>query len=548
MGTSSAAPASIPVPNRGRLGSLFRVPVDYVLEVYTNFALHTAITLPNTPTDYEQKRPSATIITHTLNDVIREHTENHLTQITLRGVSGYTARLGHTRDGGVSSLTGPKILTEFDIFLDEYQKQCAKLGDLNVYMVFRALNEGVALKVEPINWQWNENAASARFSYNWTLELEAYGPAPENPLTDIFSPATEMLKQAQDQINRAAGAVELGAAALGNVQGELSEVTNTMRSVGRVGTALQNVIGEVDNIRTFVTETLPATFFREVSRFAAAADDFMELKGELGEDVGELSAAGYAVYDFINRNVARPAAEAISSALTAAGLLKVTPEAIRVIQRIGTVEEILPTDQGAIDFSVLRTHVQYTWRSGDTLQSLALRAFGDAARWPEIMDFNGLRSPRQWGDGTPIMVGDTLSVPREVEIETRGAVRGDPFSTDIALDLSTRDISFVDNDIKVTDGRYNLEQALALRMLTEQGESYLFPAYGLPVRVGGTSADREVAYLASHVRDQLLRDARVREVRDVSVLVEGDTLAVSVSLSPISGDAITLVTPYMREV
>lgn len=538
MGTSSAAPASIPVPNRGRLGSLFRVPVDYVLEVYIFGDLHTAITLPNTPTDYEQKRPSATIITHTLNDVVREHTENHLTQITLRGVSGYAARLGHTRDGGVSSLTGPRILTEFDIFLDEYQKQCAKLVDLNVQMVFRALNEGVALRVEPINWQWNENAASARFSYNWTLELEAYGPAPENPLTDIFSPATEMLKAAQDKINAVAGLVELGGAALNNVQGELSEVTNTIRSVGRVGTALQNVIGEVDNIRTFVTETLPATLIREAGRFSRAVDDLNELTAATADNwstaVDQLTSLGtYADSLF-------------EAAITGGGLLKVSPETLKAVE-LGTIEST-PTDQGAIDFSVLRTHVQYTWRSGDTLQSLALRAFGDAARWPEIMDFNGLRSPRQWGDGTPIMVGDTLSVPRDVEIETRGAVRGDPFSTDIALDLSTRDISFVDNDIKVTDGRYNLEQALALRMLTEQGESYLFPAYGLPVRVGGTSADREVAYLASHVRDQLLRDARVREVRDVSVLVEGDTLAVSVSLSPISGDAITLVTPYMREV
>lgn len=539
MGISSAAPASIPVPNRGRLGSLFRVPIDYVLEVHTNLALQTAVTLPNTPTDYEQKRPSATIITHTLNDVIREHTENHLTQITLRGVSGYTARLGHTRDGGVSSLTGPKILLEFDAFLDEYQKLCAALGDLNVYMVFRALNEGVALKVEPLNWQWSESAGSARFSYNWTLELEAYGPAPVSQLTDIFSPVTEALRSAQDKINAVAGAVELAGAALGNVQGELSEVTNTMRSVGRVGTALQNVIGEADNIRTFVTETLPATLVREANRFDRASSDLIELSDEILEDA-------YSAYDFTEANVVRPAQQVLYNALSIAGLLKVSPETLAAVE-LGTIEST-PTEQGATFVGIQRTNTQYTWRAGDTLQALALRAYGDASRWPEIAEFNGLRSPRQWGDGTPIMAGDTVSVPREAETETRGAVRGDPFSTDISLDLSTRDISFVDNDLKVTNGRHNLEQALALRMLTEQGESYLFPAYGLPVRVGGTSADREVAYLASHVRDQLARDSRVREVRDVSVLVEGDTLAVSVSLFPISGDAITLVTPYMREV
>jgi hypothetical protein len=146
------------------------------------------------------------------------------------------------------------------------------------------------------------------------------------------------------------------------------------------------------------------------------------------------------------------------------------------------------------------------------------------------------------------VVGDTLAVPQEVEFETRGSIAADPFGTDIALDLAQRDIIFEDDDLALKSGRQNLEQAVALRMLTEQGEAYIMPAYGLPVRVGGTNTARELTYLASHVRDQLLRDSRVRDVRDVSVLVDGDTLAVSVSLSPVSGDAIDLVTPYLREV
>ena len=60
MGVSSTAPISIPTPNSGRLGSLFRVPIDYLLEMYEDGRLQTAVTLPQSPSDYEQKRPSAT--------------------------------------------------------------------------------------------------------------------------------------------------------------------------------------------------------------------------------------------------------------------------------------------------------------------------------------------------------------------------------------------------------------------------------------------------------------------------------------------------------
>jgi nucleoid-associated protein YgaU len=543
MGISSTAPLSIPTPNSGRFGSLLRVPIDYVLEVYVVDSLQSAVTLPNTPTDYEQKRPSATIITHTLNDVVREHTENHVTQITLKGVTGYSARLGHTRDGGVSSLLGPKILSEFDVFLNEYQTLCAKKGAINVHMVFRALNEEVAFRVEPTNWEWSESAGGARFSYNWTLELEAYGPAPKNPKTDILSPVTEALKTAQDQINRVAGGAELGATAIQNIRGELGEVTNTIRSVGRVATALQNVVGEVDGLRTFVTHTLPSTLVAEARRFGKAWEDAKEFGTALvNEGLGEWSSIG----DDLLRAVGYTAETSKYNALTSAGLLGVSPETLNATEQ--ETATATHSEQGSVVSGFNRSHTQYTWRAGDTLQSLALRAYGTTARWSEIAEFNGLRSPRQWGDGTPIMVGDTINVPQDIELETRGTVRGDLFGTDLAFDLRAKDITLVDDDIKLTSGRYNLEQALALRMLTEQGESYILPDYGLPVRVGGTSADREVAYLASHVRDQLVRDSRVRDVRDVSVLVEGDTLAVSVSLSPVSGDAITLVTPYMREV
>jgi hypothetical protein len=175
-----------------------------------------------------------------------------------------------------------------------------------------------------------------------------------------------------------------------------------------------------------------------------------------------------------------------------------------------------------------------------------LRAYGDAARWGEIASANGLRSGR-WADGTPLRVGDVLQVPRDQVLETRGAARSrEPFGVDIRVNLATGDLVLEDGDLARSRGAANLEQALALRLLTEQGESWILPSYGLPVRVGASGSPRESAYLAAQVQDQLKQDARVREITSVDVLSEGDGIAVSVALVPIAGTLTTFTTPYMR--
>ena len=538
MGVSSTAPISIPTPNSGRLGSLFRVPIDYLLEMYEDGRLQTAVTLPQSPTDYEQKRPSATIVTHTLNAVVREHTENHLTEISLKGVSGYAPRLGHTRDGGVSLLGGRRILEEFDLFLDEYQRRAAKKGARSVYLVFRALDERQAYRVEPKEWEWTRSAGETRFHYRWSLTLEAYGVAPSSPLVDVLSPVTGALRAAQEYIDAGAGAVALGGVALSNVRGELNEATNTLRSVGRVATALQGVVEGADGLRTFVTETLPSTWATEASRFKRAWEDAVELGVELGltehsEQGDSRARLGYE-------------AERINYlATTTAGLLRVSPQTLRAAQSDPSTTE--QSTQGAITTALRRASTTYTWRAGDSLQALALRVYGDATRWAEIASANGLRGARHKADGTPLSVGDVLIVPIDATPDTRGDVRRDSYATDLALDLTTGDLILEDGDVKLSTGRDNLEQAVALRCLTSRGESWVLPTYGLPLRVGGVALEREVAYLSAHVRDQLLQDDRVRDVQDVEIAVEGDQVAVHVIIEPVFGAVIDVTTPYMRE-
>lgn len=538
MGTITKAPPSVSVPNTGRLGSIFRVPIDYLLEVYENKTLKTAVTLPYGPTDYEQKRPSATVITHTLDGVVREHTENHHTQIMLKGVSGYTSRLGHTRDGGVSFLSGRRIMEEFDVFLNTYQTLASQKGHRSVYMVFRALQENQAYRVEAKQWEWRLAAQGSRFSYEWTLELEAYGAPPESPLTPILSPATEMLKSAQDKLNVIAGVVALGSAALDNVGSELNEVGETLRAVGRVLTAYESVVASADGLRTYVTETIPAIFDAECQRYKEAWDQFKEASLTVLDyyDVGQERLLSY---------VGNTAEQASYAALTMAGMLGVQTET-----RKSSLTEDAGVDvneQGGIDATERRVVSSYTWRSGDTLQGLALRAYGDASRWPEIQSLNGMRSARHWGDGTPLAVGDRLYIPFATTTESPQRESDQVYGVDIAVDLTTGDLVLKDNDVLTKSGARNLEQGLALRLLTAQGESWVLPSYGLPLRVGGVTLDREVAYLSSLVSDQLKQDRRIRDVLSVDVLIEGDKIAIDVTIDPVVGDAMTVVTPYIRE-
>lgn len=528
MGIKTAAPPAVPVPLTGRLGSLLRVPVDYILEVYTGARLVNAVTLPQAPSEFEARREAATVLTHTLGDVVRELTENHRSDLRLKGVSGVAPRLGNTRTGGVSFISGREILEEFDKFLNEYQLAAQEdAGD--TYMVFRALPERLAFRVEPLRWEWSLNSQDARFSYKWSLELEAYGGAPSSPRVDVLSPITDALRAAQGYINAAAGAVALVGAATTNLGGELSEVTNTLRSVGRVADALSYSVQGADGLRTFVTQTLPATFTATCDRYTRAWEQASELSENLG----------------LTQPDARDAAVTLSyNALTAAGLLGVTGDLYRAAASDPSLER---TPQSAsVTATAPRALVPYTWRAGDTLQGVALRAYGDAARWGEIAEANGLRGGR-WADGSPLRPGDTLQVARDQATETRGAARSrEPFGVDLRVDLSTGDLVIEDNDLARSSGPMNLAQGLALRLLTEQGEAWILPTYGLPVRVGASGSPREAAYLAAQVQDQLKQDARVREITSVDVLSEGDGLAVSVSFVPVAGSVTTFTTPYLR--
>lgn len=527
MASKTRVPVSIKTPASGRLGALLRVPIDYLLEVYSKGRITMMITLPQAPSSYTQTRPSATVITHTLGEVVREITQNHLTEIELRGVSGYTPRVGQTRDGGVSFLTGRAILEEFDKFLDEYQSRTAQDAD-QTYLVFRALNEGQAFKVEPMEWRWSEDTAQNRFSYEWELKLEAYAHAPSDPRGSVFSPLTEALQKAQQYINAGAGAVALASNALVNARSEFEEVRNTLRSIERVSTALQSVADSVDGIRTFFTRDLPATLVNLANSYKQSWDDIAELIGLEDNDSTRRTAELIQYYALVN-----------------AGLNGVN---LADLERAKTAPQIERDSlSGVTSNNAPRFSIPFTLRAGDTLQSIALDAYGDTARWTEIKAHNDLRDALHHGNGVPLKVGDIIQVPfsNATEEDLGLPLQGDVFGVDLLMDTEG-DLVFSDSEIHIVRDEANLKQAIINRLLTEQGSAYPFPNYGLPIVIGSKMDARVLAFSASHVNQQLLSDARIRDVRDVLVIDEGDQLAVSVTVIPISGGTVDVITPMRR--
>ena len=519
MSKKTTSPPSIPIPASGRLGSLLRVPVDYLLEVYRGNQITTMIALPNTPNAVTQTRNHATELTHTLGDVVRELSQNHRTDIQLRGVSGYAQRTGQTRDGGVVVSGGRTILEEFDKFLDDYQRDASADPD-NTFMVYRALGEGYAFKVEPLVFRWSEDSAENRFSYLWELTLEAYAGAPKSPRPSIFSPVTEAIRKASEYIAAGAGLIAVAQNAATNTRSELEEARNLLRSMSVVVTTLSSAVRSVDGVSRFFSRDLPASWAQLSQSYLRAVREIEELTADstLSTSAEQLNVL----------------------ALNTAGLVGVNRQNFeragfgeRALDRVVENSEDRP-----------RFHRQITLRAGDSVQAISARVFGDPSRFGELIAYNRLLDATHHADGSPLRAGDAIFVPFAASgADDLGLPRdGDLFGRDLRID-EQGDLVLGEEDLALAEGRRNLEQAIRLRLLSTQGSSWVLPAYGLPVGVGAPLTSRVASYCASSIDDQLLQDARIERVSDIVITEDGDVLTASATLTPLSGGSMALIVP-----
>jgi phage baseplate assembly protein W len=184
---------------------------------------------------------------------------------------------------------------------------------------------------------------------------------------------------------------------------------------------------------------------------------------------------------------------------------------------------------------------------GETLQQLALRELGDAARWVDIAHLNGLRPPYVTGDpaeasGTVALYGAVLLVPAataEISADT------DPdtvFGTDIRL-LNGLPVIDDNGDVVMISGRANLSQAITHRIVTRPGELLFHPAYGCHVhRLKGDANGPAAALLGGeYVKAALRSDPRIQDAPSATVEAAGDALRIAAVATTIAGKRVDVV-------
>lgn len=177
-------------------------------------------------------------------------------------------------------------------------------------------------------------------------------------------------------------------------------------------------------------------------------------------------------------------------------------------------------------------------QQGDTLQAIAAREFGDAGRWKELADLNGLTYPYldfSGPNGTPgtqflgagrkvLGQGDSLGLPNAA-----GAIApADPIGTDLTEEgLKGTLVAGVDN----------LQVALLRRLRTPRGYMPHHPEYGsdLPSFVGRPLTPSLVLSIRAEVDRALREDPRVITVQSVGIAVEGDGIRVEAAASSVLG-------------
>lgn len=180
--------------------------------------------------------------------------------------------------------------------------------------------------------------------------------------------------------------------------------------------------------------------------------------------------------------------------------------------------------------------LQTDWRvaqvlHGDTLQKIAARETGDAARWPEIAWLNGLVPPyidatgadARIAAGTLVAPGGRIKVPASTG-SRRGVTPEDAFGVD--LSLVRGDIATAGGDFALCGGVSNLEQALRLRLSNAAGDLIYHPRYGNAAwgLVGRKLTPGAVLVARRYCEETVLADPRVTSIQSSSSEAVGDSL------------------------
>lgn len=186
-------------------------------------------------------------------------------------------------------------------------------------------------------------------------------------------------------------------------------------------------------------------------------------------------------------------------------------------------------------------------RRADTLQAIAARELGDAARWYELIALNSLVPPYLTDDANEAAAGVLLSgsmirVPAPLPVVSTTTDPDRVFERDVMIDAHGA-LAIKDGDFDVASGRANLRQTLRNRLDTDRGELIFHGGYGSLVRrlIGAVNGPTAGLLAAQYARSAVLADPRIKQVTQAAAEVDGDVIRVSIEAEPVVGRVVELV-------
>ncbi|PWC44270.1 hypothetical protein [Azospirillum sp. TSO22-1] len=180
-------------------------------------------------------------------------------------------------------------------------------------------------------------------------------------------------------------------------------------------------------------------------------------------------------------------------------------------------------------------------RVGDSLQAIAAREMGDAARWPDLAQINNLMPPYITDDpalaGSQVLLsGAPIMLPTAAPPSTGVADAHSMFGCDIALTNGRIEVTD-GGDLRLTEGVANLNQALRHALATDPGDLLFHQGYGCPARtlIGRPGGEVNNQLAAMFVARTLRADPRVARVENPTADIQGDGIAVTATAVTVDG-------------
>jgi phage baseplate assembly protein W len=187
-------------------------------------------------------------------------------------------------------------------------------------------------------------------------------------------------------------------------------------------------------------------------------------------------------------------------------------------------------------------------RGGDSLQAIAAREMGNAARWYELTELNDLVPPFITDDEAlagpkVLLAGADIMVPALAAPATGVSQDSDAdiLGTDIQL-AAGRLVVTPAGDLATVSGSKNMVQAIQHVIQTNPGELLFHLDYGSGVRtlIGDPANSITNRLAASFVRRAIAADPRIERARNITATVLGDSISVTGEAETVDNKLVTV--------